>query len=168
MALSVVWNKERLQKMKKIIIFDWGRTLYNLETDTLFDGVPELLEKLSLCFTLVLVSLAVSETTEERRKKIDESGVAQYFTLILVGDENKDEMYERILSELNVTAQNTIVVDDQVIRGILWGNKKGATTVWVKWGKFADILPTDETGIPTYTVSDIREITPLLLPSQSV
>ena len=150
--------------MKKLIIFDWGRTLHDLETGTLFNGVPELLKELSAQYVLALVSLAVSETTEERRKKIDESGVAQYFTLILVGGENKDEMYERVLSELNITVQNTIIVDDQVIRGISWGNNRGAKTIWVKWGKFADILPTDETGTPTYTVSDIREIAPLLLP----
>ncbi len=135
--------------MKKLIIFDWGRTLHDLETGTLFNGVPELLKELSAQYVLALVSLAVSETTEERRKKIDESGVAQYFTLILVGGENKDEMYERVLSELNITVQNTIVVDDQVIRGISWGNNRRAETIWVRWGKFADILPTDETGTPT-------------------
>jgi len=148
----------------KVIIFDWGRTLYDPETDGLFVGVAELVPELAKYYSLVLVSLAKNDSPEERRRKIEESGIAKHFKLVLVGGEDKDEMYEKVLKELAVTPENIVVVDDRMLRGIAWGNRRGARTVWLRKGKFSDELPTEETGHPTFTVSDITEVKNLLPP----
>jgi FMN phosphatase YigB (HAD superfamily) len=147
----------------KAVIFDWGRTLHDPETDALFDGVSEMAEELSRCYQLVLVSLAKSDSPEGRRKKIEESGIAGYFKFIIAGGGNKIEICEEALADLGLMPEEVAIVDDQVIRGIAWGNHRGATTVWVKKGKFAGELPTKETGDPTFTVSDIVELKNLLL-----
>ncbi len=140
------------------IIFDWGRTLHDPVTNTLFDGVIELIPELSKKYTLALVSLAKIDTPEVRRKMIDESGIAEYFQIVLVGGENKDEMYERVLSEFNISPEKVAVIDDRTVKGIAWGNRKGALTVWFKNGKFADELPDEQTGHPSFTVATIPEL----------
>ena len=140
------------------IIFDWGRTLHDPVTDMLFPGVKELIPELSKKYTLAVVSLAKSDTPEERRKIIEKSGIAGHFQTILVGGEDKDEMYERVLLELNISPHKVIVVDDRTVKGVAWGNRKGAQTIWFKNGKFSEELPDEQTGEPTYTVSTISEL----------
>lgn len=148
----------------KTIIFDWGRTLHDPESNSLFNGVRELLERLSKDYALALVSLAKSDDPETRRRKIEESGIAKYFKSILVGGEDKNEMYEKVLTILNNEPKDLIVVDDRVFQGIAWGNQKGAMTVWLRNRKFADELPTQETGNPTYTINDIKELVAIIAP----
>ena len=151
-----------MNKMQTII-FDWGRTLHDPETDTLFDGVLEIIPELSKKYVLALVSLAKSDSPAGRRKVIDESGISQYFKIILVGGEDKDEMYDSILLDNNITPDTVVIVDDRMVRGIAWGNKKGAKTIWVKRGKFADELPNEQTRNPAFTIDDIKELRSLLL-----
>ncbi len=147
---------------KKAIFFDWGRTLYDPETEELFDGVPNLLEELSKKYLLVVISLAANEPVEARRARVENSGVMRKFKLISIGAEDKDEMYEKALSDLGITARDVVVVDDRVVRGIAWGNQHGAQTIWVKKGKFSGEVPTQETGEPNFIVTDIKNIKELL------
>ncbi|MCU0660470.1 MAG: HAD hydrolase-like protein [Candidatus Pacebacteria bacterium] len=66
------------------------------------------------------------------------------------------------MTELAVRPEETIVVDDRMIRGIAWGNRKGTSTVWLKKGKFADETPTMETEKPQCIITDIRELSDIL------
>jgi FMN phosphatase YigB (HAD superfamily) len=147
-----------MQEKIKAIIFDWGRTLHDPQVDALFPGVLQLIKRLSETYILVLVSLAVTQTTEERRKTIAESGVADYFKVILVNTEHKDEMYDEVIKDLGLSSDEVALVDDQVIRGVAWGNRHDALTVWLKKGKFSEKLPNEETGEPNYIISDIRDL----------
>ena len=141
-----------------LIIFDWGRTLHDVDSGVIFDGVPELISELSQKYTLAIVSLAKIESPEIRRQSIEASGISKYFKMIMVGGEDKNKMYEHVLEELNVIPKNVIVVDDRAFRGIAWGNSKGATTIWLRKGKFKDELPNQSTGEPTHIIYDIKEI----------
>jgi len=132
--------------------------LYNPDADALYEGVSELINDLAKRYTLVLVSLAKSDTPQGRRQKIQESGIAQYFKMILVGGEDKNEMYEKVLTDMKIKSEEVLIVDDRTVRGIAWGNRRGATTVWLRRGKFADELPTKETGNPTFTINDVTEL----------
>jgi FMN phosphatase YigB (HAD superfamily) len=142
----------------RAVLFDWGRTLYDTEANNLFSGVSEMLRELSKRFDLVLVSLAKNDSPEERRKKIEASGIAGYFKFVFIGGEDKDAMYEEALLKLNLQAAEVIIVDDRMIRGIAWGNRVGATTVWFRNGKFSDEVSTKETGNPTFVVGTITEL----------
>lgn len=145
------------------IFFDWGWTLHNPEADELYEEAAEVIAELSGRYTLLLVSLARSETPEARKKKIEDSGLAPYFNRILVGGEDKDEMYEDVLIELEISPEEVMVVDDRTVRGIAWGNRRGATTVWVKRGKYATELPTSHTGDPAHTITNLRELSAILV-----
>lgn len=149
-------------ELTKAIIFDWGRTLHDPETDSLFEGVSELLKDLSSKYVLALVTLAKSEPPEVRKKKIEESGVSQYFKLILAGGDDKDEMYEQVLVDLALDPSEIAIVDDRTVRGIAWGNRKGLFTIWLQKGKFASELPSAETGMPSQMIQDIGDLRKIL------
>ncbi|WP_149404024.1 HAD hydrolase-like protein, partial [Dictyobacter arantiisoli] len=86
------------------------------------------------------------------------TGIEPYFRLIRFSQKDKDHLYESVLSELALNPFEVAIVDDRVIRGIRWGNKRGATTVWLKKGKFSHEEPSEDTGIPTYTIQNIEEL----------
>ncbi|OHB16200.1 MAG: hypothetical protein A2431_02210 [Candidatus Zambryskibacteria bacterium RIFOXYC1_FULL_39_10] len=142
----------------KLFIFDWGGTLCDLKTDIIFKNVHEVLSYLSKRYKLVLVSLAVSESSQIRSVKIQNSEIAKFFTQIIVGDKGKDQMYEKVLVDFEVRPEEVVVVDNQVVYGIKWGNSKGATTVWLKNGEFENDLPNSETGMPSVTINNILEL----------
>jgi FMN phosphatase YigB (HAD superfamily) len=142
----------------KFIIFDWGGTLHDPMAKELFPGTVEVLDKLSKAYTLALVSLAKSQPYAERMKSIEENGIVPYFKKILVDEEDKDDLYEKLVRDFNMKPENIAVVDDRTIRGIAWGNRRGTMTVWVKRGRFANELPNEITGEPTHTIEDLNEL----------
>lgn len=148
--------------MTKLLIFDWGRTLYDPDTKDVFPGVPEILKELHSRYKLAIVCLATDGDTERRMQVIRESGIEDLFSRILMAQEGKDELYEQVLSELSYSPEQAIIVDDRTIRGIRWGNKHHATTIWMKRSKFSEEVPTEETGQPVHVITDIREIVTIL------
>jgi FMN phosphatase YigB (HAD superfamily) len=146
--------------MKKLIVFDWGRTLYDPETEKLFPDTIEVLERLSQKYTLAIVALATAgeKKIKERLQIIKENNLEQYFTSILFDVKDKDIMYVKTLKDLKFKPKEVIIVDDRIIRGIKWGNKNGAPTIWFQNGKFKDELPNEYTGEPTYTIHSLSDI----------
>ena len=149
-----------LLRMKKLVIFDWGRTLFNPETSKLFPDTVEVLECLSQKYTLAIVALATAgeEKIQERLQFIKENDLERYFASILFDVSDKDSLYVKTLKDLNITSEETVIIDDRVLRGVDWGNKNGATTVWFQNGKFANELPNNNTGEPDYIVHSLLEI----------
>ena len=145
--------------MKKLIIFDWGRTLFDNETNALFPETKDLLAYLAVNYTLAIVSIAKAESIEHRERVIDEHSLRALFASIMfVGADAKYTAYERTLKELGYAAEQTIVLDDRTIRGIAWGNRNCATTIWLQNGKFANELPNETTGEPTHTIHKLGEL----------
>lgn len=148
--------------MIRLIIFDWGRTLYDNKGGRLFPETIDLLQNLSKKYKLAIVSLVTDGDFEKRRKILRENNLNQYFSSILFTQTDKDELYDRTLSNLNVEPRNVVIVDDRVIRGVKWGNKRGTKTIWLKNGKFSDDLPTEETGQPTNTITNLKDLQKIL------
>jgi FMN phosphatase YigB (HAD superfamily) len=149
----------------KLIIFDWGRTLYDPETGALFPETKPLLTYLQEReYTLAIVALATAGQSkiDERLEIIKNENLSQYFVSIKFAVEDKDKMYVETLHELEVKPGDVVIVDDRVQRGVRWGNENGHTTVWVKRGKFAHEVPDDTTGEPTYIISSIGELGKIL------
>lgn len=144
--------------MIKLIIFDWGRTLYDNDNNRLFPETKHVLETLSNTYQLAIVSLSKDGDFERRWKIFREHDLEKYFISIQFTQHDKDKLYEKTLSELKTNPKQTVVVDDRMIRGISWGNRNKAKTIWIKKGKFSKELPTPETGKPTYTIEHIAEI----------
>ena len=151
--------------MMKLVIFDWGRTLYNPEEEALYQDTKPTLEYLqSKGFKMAIVSLATkgSAKIEERRRIIKQEGLEQYFESILFNVADKASMYQATLQELKVKPSEVTIVDDRMIRGIKWGNSSGCDTIWIQQGRFANELPDELTGLPKHTISSIGELRSIL------
>lgn len=153
-------------KKIKAIIFDWGRTLFDSETKKEFEDSEAVL---SFCAKKGL-SLAVASLVSEhalvdldgRKKQIESSPLRKYFSFTSVTDGNKDDILDEIVSKLGFERKEIMIVDDRVIRGIKYGNLREHPTVWLKKGKFANELPNNETGTPSFIISHLSELVEIL------
>lgn len=151
--------------MIKAIIFDWGRTLYDNERGALAAGVPGLLMTLGQRYTLAIVSLVSGDyerRTAERRAVLRATALEPLFAAVRFVPADKDRAYVDTLAELGVQESEVAIVDDRARRGIAWGNRHGALTIWLRRGRFAAELPDAETGIPSHTIADLSELARLL------
>lgn len=135
------------------VIFDWKRTLYNPDTAVLVEGAKELLEYAkSKTSKLILIGKGAQEMHDE----VERLGVKEYFSDIIFQEGKKDpEIFKQFVSKEN--PRETIFIGDRVRSELAVGRELGATTIWVKNGKFADELPKSENQNPDYTVSNLRE-----------
>ena len=95
-----------------------------------------------------IVSVSPAYEEEARIEALREQGILDHFEEIVFTENGdaKSKEYEDLLRKVDLKANEVVVVDDYIIRGIAWGNAAGATTVWFQNGKFADRTPNDETG----------------------
>jgi FMN phosphatase YigB (HAD superfamily) len=144
------------------VIFDWGRTLWDSDAGALFPDVIPVLDYLAPRYRLAIVSLATSPNhaarAAERRAAIATHGLARYFDPVIFAVEDKDRAYADALRDLSLLPAQVAIVDDRTRRGIRWGNQHGALTIWFRNGKFADELPDDDTGSPTYTIVRLAKL----------
>ncbi len=138
--------------MIKTIIFDWKRTLYDPDTKSLIDGVLDLLEFIkSKGVPMILIGKGADEMHEE----VDRLEVRRYFKNIVFAEGEKDiNVFKGFVS---TNPKETVFVGDRVRSELEIGNKLGATTIWVKQGRFADEEPQNGQQKPDYTVSSLHE-----------
>jgi FMN phosphatase YigB (HAD superfamily) len=151
--------------MIRAIIFDWGRTLYDSEGEALFPGVPEMLANLSHRYMLAIVSLVSGDydvRVAQRGAVLRDADLERYFAAIRFVPSDKDRAYEEAMAAPGVRPDELAIVDDRALRGIAWGNRHGATTIWLRRGRFAAELPDATTGAPTHTIGDVTKVARLL------
>lgn len=147
----------------RAVIFDYGRTLYDRNKGQFFPEVKEVLEYLYPKYKLAIVSIAKENfPADERVKQLKTMGFEKYFSSMLFDELQKDRLFDETLSKFKVKPAETALVDDRVQRGIAWGNKHGAITIWYRNGKFANELPDSLTGSPTYTIDNLSSLKEIL------
>lgn len=151
----------------KAIIFDWGRTLFDVDTKKeISDSEDILLYCKQKGYKMCVASLArplTGDNVEERRKQIENSSLHKYLDIVEVTDvKEKDEMLDDLVKKLNIPKEEILFVDDRVVKSIKYGNKNGSPTVWLKSGPFANELPNSETGEPTFTIETLSELKNLI------
>lgn len=147
----------------KAIIFDWGRTLFEVDEKREISGAIEIL---SYCkrkdYKICVASLArplAGVSAEKRKVEIESSGLGQYFDMIETSEaKEKDEMLDRLVKELKLPRSEILIVDDRMVKSIKYGNKNGHPTVWFQNGPFANELPNSETGAPTFIIKELPEL----------
>ena len=112
--------------------------------------------------TVSFVSTGANFTLEEKTIVIEKSTLRKYFEVALVTDQNKDDALDVIVAHFGIPRESIYIVDDRIIRGIRYGNKCGHPTIWFQNGKFANELPNETTGQPTYTIKSLDELLKLL------
>ena len=148
----------------EMIIFDYGRTLYDRETDDFFPDAISVVKTLAEKYRLSIVSVSPADEEEARIEALREQGILDHFEEIVFTESGdaKSKEYEALLRKVDLKAHEVVVVDDYIIRGIAWGNAAGATTVWFQNGKFADLTPNDETGTSDFTIHSLSELLKIL------
>lgn len=132
------------------IIFDYNRTVFNPDTNNLYDGVLEVLEKLSRNHELLLVSKYEST----RNNVIKKLGINIYFKKIILVEEKT----KKIFADLVGDDKDVLVVGDRIKGEIYLGNLLGLNTVWIRQGKFSNELHTKEVEKPDYTINNIKQL----------
>jgi FMN phosphatase YigB (HAD superfamily) len=136
------------------IIFDYNRTLFNPDTDSLYQGVVPLLESLSADHMIFLVSKKVAG----RNDRLDTLNIKQYFQNIVFVDQKTKEVFQDIVGD----ETEVIVVGDRVQEEISIGNQLGFTTIWVRQGKFSTELPAESGMQPTHSIKTIDELSTII------
>jgi FMN phosphatase YigB (HAD superfamily) len=137
------------------IIFDYNRTIFDPETDNLYLGVLELLQKLSVKHELFLVS----KNEPERIKRLEEFKIKDYFQEISFVNEKSKHVFEKISNNTN----KVIVVGDSISNEIKIGNQLGFITVRLKKGKFSSEIPKNKDEFARFEITDINELESIIL-----
>ena len=123
----------------------------------LFDGVIELLEKLSETHILCIASNGVGVTQHIRLKNND---LNKYFKHIFISEEvgyqKPDvEFFNAIFEKLgNIDKKEIIIVGDNLMSDILGGINSGIDTCWIN----PKGLPIDNNIKPTYVVKKVTDL----------
>ncbi len=132
------------------IIFDYNRTIFDPDTDNVYPGVLELLQRLSARHELVLVS----RNEPARKKRIEELTITNYFQKIVFVNEKSKQLFKEIAGN----EKKVMVVGDSISGEITIGNQLGLITVRLKKGKFAVEIPKDNNELARYEITDINEL----------
>lgn len=137
--------------MIKLVIFDWKRTLFDPDRKKLIPGALELLKSIkNKEIPMILIGKGGGDMQEE----VDRLKVRNYFQQIIFAEGDKDpQVFIPFMSKNN--PKETILIGDRVRSELLIGNQLGATTIWVKQGKFAAEEPEVEEQQPNYTVLNL-------------
>ena len=143
--------------MIRSIIFDWKRTLYNPDKRIL---IRESLALLRFVEGKNISVFLVGKGGEGMDREVKRSKVGKFFLKIRFRKGEKDETWFKDLMTKN--PQETLFVGDRVRSELVVGNKLGATTIWVKQGKFASEEPETQKRKPDYIVRSLKECQVLL------
>lgn len=143
--------------MKKLILCDWNRTLFDPELKRLYLDTRSFLNALKET-KLVLVSRMEADSENYMQK----FGLTKYFSEVLTGPK-----IESVFLDIRkkYPAQNYWVVGDKVDSEIALGNECGYQTIRIKRGKFKDQISSKSSEIPDYEVNTLSEALQILLSS---
>lgn len=143
--------------MKKVVIFDFNRTLYDPETGSFFPGAIQTLEKLKKKGAVLIL---LGKGTDERMNLINELGLHRYFDEIIVREEKELGDYE-YLKKKHPKAK-FYSIGDRLRKEIKYSNICGFKTIRFKQGKFSTEKPDCPEEKPWKTIMSFDKFLPLL------
>jgi len=138
------------------IIFDFNRTLFDPETGLLLEGAQAVLAKHhGEGKTLHLIS----RKEGDRDETLERLGIKGFFTSVSFVEDKHEALRQRIAS----SEGPVYIVGDHLHTEIRFGNRYGAKTVWLKRGRFSNLLPETDEDIPWRTIGSLMELNNLPL-----
>ena len=137
------------------IIFDYNRTIFDPDTDDLYLGTLELLQKLSQKYELFLIS----RNEPARKNRLEKLGIQDYFQKIIFVNEKSQQIFKEIAGD----TRDVIVVGDNIGDEIKIGNQLGFVTARLRKGRFAEDIPKDKNEIAQFEIADIGELENILI-----
>ena len=144
--------------MKKAIIFDFNRTLYDPEKGILVSGCLATLAKLSARYKLVLIT----NNEGSRQELIEELGIKNFFQVIVSTSNKNEQDFLSSCVQLNLDPGEVVVVGDRIKGEILIGNRLKMTTVHFKNGLFAQELPENSIEKPDFEIKKLEDLLKIL------
>jgi len=142
--------------MLSLIIFDWKRTLYDLDAKELIEGSLDLLESIK---NKNISMILVGKGGEDMNVEVDRLGIRDYFNDIVFAQGDKDS---KVFAKFVKQPESTLFIGDRVRSELEIGNQLGAMTIWVKQGKFASEEPLSSDQKPDYIVSSLKDCSKLI------
>lgn len=134
----------------------------------LLPGVRPLLEVWAQQFLLFLVTSGYAQT---QKRKVELLNIEHLFTDIIYADiknqQGKHEAFSQIYQQYGGNRQEYLVIGDRINNEILAGNLLGMTTVWIRHGECAHIMPQTPEEEPHYRIHHVRELEKILTQSKS-
>lgn len=149
--------------MKEAVIFDYNRTLVQGDDipPKFYPEAPAVLKTLK-DRGIKMAVVSVGEHLSQRQQEFEQLRLGDYISVFkIVGRDDRKDL-QPILDALQVDAKSCVVVGDRIKKEITEGNKIGATTVWLRQGKFAEEMPETLEEEPTYTIGSLSQLIPLL------
>lgn len=156
--------------MKEAVIFDYNRTLVQGDQTPpkFFPDVPNVLNTLKNKGIKMAV-VSVGENPSQRQQEFEQLELRDRGISVfkIVGQNDRKDL-QSVLDELGVEGKNCVVVGDRVKKEIVEGNKVGATTVWLKQGKFTDEKPETLEEEPDFVIQTLVQLPPIILEEHAV
>lgn len=129
----------------------------------LLPGVRPLLEMWAQAFHMFLVTAGYEKT---QKRKVELLNIAHFFSDIIYADINnpqaKYQAFSQIYQQLGGKRREYMVIGDRINNEILAGNRLGMTTVWIRRGECAQIVPQVPEEEPDYRIDHVCELEPIL------
>lgn len=138
----------------KLIIFDFMRTLFDPETSSL---TPDALEVVATLQQRGYILVLISHDEGNRDSLIEELGLTPYFTKIIIVKEKTEAVFAAVVEKHTADITNSFVIGDRIRKEILFGNRCGLKTIWLKCGKFFNEIPLTKDEKPTHTIRTLKE-----------
>ena len=143
--------------MKKIIIFDFNRTIYDPDKDKIIDGVINKLEYFyKKKYILYLISR--NENSQKRLEILNIFDIKKYFKEIYFVENKTPEIFLSILEKENINPENVYVIGDYLYEEIRFGNMAGLNTIWFKNGKFKNLNFKIKEDKPDLIISNFKDL----------
>mgnify|MGYP001617547413 CR=1 FL=1 len=148
----------------RLIIFDWGRTLYNNEGERLFEESHAVLTHcVTKGYRVALLSVSSDPTRFSAKEKlIEDLHMKPFFEKMVIATQKEKEEIDEIAHHFGIPYSSILMIGDRTVREIKIANELGMQSIWIQKGKFAHEIPTPETGKPTHTVNSLREVINLI------
>ncbi len=141
--------------MKKIIICDFNRTIYDPDKKTL---IPEVYATLRILKQKGFYLILLSQIRKKSREKIVRSlRLENYFDeIILVPLKSEDDFKNLVTKDTDVNASYSI--GDYIEQDMVFGKRAGLKTIRIAAGAFAHVKPKTKEEEADYEVKEFREV----------
>lgn len=142
--------------MIKAIIFDFKRTIFDVENNCVQRETIQLLSRLKKRGRkLALISRG---RQDQRINEVELYGVLPFFDFVKIVEEKSKEDFEEITVKLGFLPSEILVVGDRINSEIKQAKQAGMKTLWYRNGKFANEFPETESEKPDGTIYDLAEV----------
>lgn len=144
--------------MMQTVIFDFNRTLFDPDTESLLPGVQKMLQTLHDRNVAMHV---ISRNEAGRGTALETLGIRGFFLTVTFVEEKTPSMFDGIIDGQN-SLENVFVVGDYLHEEIRLGNQRRLRTIWLQRGKFAHLKPESTDDVPWKTIFEMNELLPIL------